>query len=178
MVWRECAGDAVDSFMGSKSNQIVGTKNRVDWQLSPQQGAHFQDDDSGAQKEQPPHPLEPTDHAIIIVDVNRRFHQLGFRCETLIASLPYSACKLGSVVDDEVVASNAASSVSHTHAGIGAILAQTAFLEALGHSPPYISPVPPSNRSQKGGNNCMPKRGPCGRRGLLAYLTKSDDFTH
>ena len=57
LVWRECACDAVDSFMGSKSNQIVGTKNRVGWQLSPQQGAHFQDDDSGAQKEQPPHLL-------------------------------------------------------------------------------------------------------------------------
>jgi len=64
-------------------------------------------------------------------------HQLRLRCEPLIASLSYSACKLCSVVDDEVVASNAASSVSHTHAGIGAILVQTAFLEALGHSPPH-----------------------------------------
>ena len=66
-------------------------------------------------------------------------HQLRLRCEPLIASLSYSACKLCSVVDDEVVASNAASSVSHTHADTGAILVQTAFLEALGHSPHITS---------------------------------------
>ena len=61
-----------------------------------------------------------------------------------IALFSSQARKLGSVADDEAAVSTAASSVSHTHADIGAIWVQTAFLEALGHSPPYIRPVPPS----------------------------------
>ena len=69
--------------------------------------------------------------------------------ESFIASFSDLACKLGSVVDDEGVASNEASFVSHTHADTGAISAQIAFLEALGHSPPYYVQYRPPNCSQK-----------------------------
>jgi hypothetical protein len=51
------------------------------------------------------------------------------------AYVPSRACKLGSVSDDEEIVSKAASSVFHTHADIGVVWDQTAFLEALGHSP-------------------------------------------